>query len=119
MLRVKRVYDTASDEDGFRILVDRIWPRGISKEKADLALWLKDIAPSDQLRKWFSHDQKKWSEFKEKYYQELEDKEHLISEILEKMSSGNVTLLFGAKDEKFNNAIALEEYLAERQKNQQ
>lgn len=116
MLRVKRVYDTVSDEDGFRILVDRLWPRGISKERAKLALWLKDIAPSDGLRKWFGHDQKKWSEFKEKYHKELGDKASLISLVLEKMSSGNVTLLFGAKDEKFNNAVALKEYIAERQR---
>ncbi len=116
MLRVKRVYDIVSDEDGFRILVDRIWPRGISKERAKLALWLRDIAPSDGLRKWFGHDQKKWGEFKGKYYKELGDKENLISLVLEKMSSGNVTLLFGAKDDKFNNAIALKEYIAERQR---
>jgi uncharacterized protein YeaO (DUF488 family) len=111
MLRVKRVYDTVSDEDGFRILVDRIWPRGVSKDRAKLAFWLKNIAPSDQLRKWFGHDQEKWSEFKQKYYDELGDKEGLVNLILEKMSLGNVTLLFGAKDEKFNNAIALKEYI--------
>jgi uncharacterized protein YeaO (DUF488 family) len=116
MLQVKRVYGTASDEDGFRILVDRLWPRGMSKEKAQIALWLKDIAPNDELRKWFGHDQKKWSEFKEKYHKELGDKESLITLILDKMSSGNVTLLFGAKDEKFNNAIALKEYIDERQR---
>ena len=116
VLRVKRVYDAVSDEDGFRILVDRIWPRGMSKEKARLALWLKDIGPSDGLRKWFGHDPEKWSEFKQRYYKELNDKERLITLILEKMSSGNVTLLFGAKDEKFNNAIALKEYIAKRQR---
>jgi uncharacterized protein YeaO (DUF488 family) len=114
VLQVKRVYDTISDEDGFRILVDRLWPRGMNKEKASVALWLKDIAPSDGLRKWFGHDHGKWNEFKEKYHMELGEKESLVSLILEKMSSGNVTLLFGAKDEKFNNAIALKEYIAER-----
>ena len=86
MLRVKRVYDTVSNEDGFRILVDRIWPRGISKERAQLALWLRDIAPSDGLRKWFGHDQRKWNEFKEKYHKELGNKENLISLVVEKMS---------------------------------
>jgi uncharacterized protein YeaO (DUF488 family) len=116
VLRIKRVYDGVSDEDGFRILVDRLWPRGISKEKANVALWLKDIAPSDGLRKWFGHDQKKWSEFKEKYHMELGEKESLISLILEKTSSGNVTLVFGAKDEEFNNAVALKEFIAERQR---
>ena len=88
----------------------------MSKERAKVALWLKDIAPSDRLRKWFGHDQKKWSEFKEKYHQELGDKESLITLILEKMSSGNVTLLFGAKDEKFNNAVALKEFIDENQR---
>jgi uncharacterized protein YeaO (DUF488 family) len=116
VLRVKRVYDTVSDEDGFRILVDRIWPRGMSKEKAKLALWLKDIAPSNGLRKWFGHDQKKRGEFKQRYHQELSDKESLITLILGKMSSGNVTLLFGAKDEEFNNAVVLKEYISERQR---
>jgi len=116
MLQVKRVYDTVSNEDGFRILVDRLWPRGMSKEKANVALWIRDIAPSDGLRKWFGHDRKKWSEFKEKYYEELGDKENLISLVVEKMSSGNVTLLFGAKDEKFNNAVALKEYIAKRRR---
>jgi uncharacterized protein YeaO (DUF488 family) len=116
MLRVKRVYDTVSGEDGFRILVDRLWPRGMSKEKANVALWLKDIAPSEGLRRWFGHDQKKWSEFQEKYHKELGEKEGLVSLISEKLSSGNVTLLFGAKDEKFNNAVALKEYIEERQR---
>jgi uncharacterized protein YeaO (DUF488 family) len=115
VLRVKRVYDTVSDEDGFRILVDRLWPRGMSKERARLVLWLKDIAPSDGLRKRFGHDHGKWNEFEEKYHQELEEKGSLVSLILERMSSGNVTLLFGAKDEKFNNAVALKEYIVERQ----
>ena len=111
MLRVRRVYDRVSDEDGFRILVDRLWPRGMSKEKAQIALWLKDIAPSDQLRKSFCHDQGKWAEFKQKYFDELGDKEGLVNLIQEKMSSGNVTLLFGTRDEKFNNAVALKEYI--------
>ena len=116
MLQVKRVYDTASNEDGFHILVDRLWPRGMSKDRAKLALWLKDIAPSDRLRKGFGHDQKKWSEFKQKYHKELGDKESLITLVLGKMSSGNVTLVFGAKDEKFNNAVALKEYINKRQR---
>jgi uncharacterized protein YeaO (DUF488 family) len=111
MLRVKRVYDTVSDEDGFRILVDRLWPRGLSKEKAKISLWLKDIAPSTPLRKWYGHEQDKWSEFKEKYYGELSSKEGLVDVIQQKMSSGNVTLLFGAREEKYNNAVALKEYI--------
>lgn len=116
MLCIKRVYDTVSDEDGLRILVDRIWPRGMSKERANLALWLKGIAPSDRLRKWFGHDPEKWVEFKQKYFDELSDKEDAVNLILAKLSSANVTLVFGARDEKFNNAVALREYLAQRQK---
>jgi uncharacterized protein YeaO (DUF488 family) len=116
MLRVRRVYDAVSAEDGFRILVDRIWPRGISQERAKLGLWLKYIAPSDRLRKWFNHDREKWEQFKQRYFEELDGKGDLIDLILEKLSSGSVTLLFGAKDEKFNNAVALQEYIAARRK---
>ena len=116
MLKVKRVYDSASDEDGFRILVDRLWPRGISKERARLDLWLKDIAPSDELRKWFGHEEEKWGEFKTRYYKELGSKEDLVALILDKIASGDITLLFGAKDKEFNNAVALKEYIQTRQK---
>ncbi|MDD4985015.1 MAG: DUF488 domain-containing protein [Dehalococcoidales bacterium] len=118
MLRVKRIYDTISEDDGFRILVDRLWPRGMSKERAKVDLWLKDIAPSNRLRKWFGHDQQKWSEFKEKYYEELGEKGSPVALVLDKMSSGNVTLLFGAKEGQLNNAVALREYLTERQRSQ-
>ena len=117
MLRVKRVYDKVSDEDGVRILVDRIWPRAMSKERANLDLWLKEIAPSGRLRKWFGHDEKKWDQFKEQYYKELGSKDSLIAQIVKKVSSGNVTLLFGAKNQEFNNAVALKQYIEERQKN--
>ncbi len=116
MLQIKRIYDAVSDEDGFRILVDRLWPRGMSKERAKIDLWTKDVAPSAELRKWFDHDPEKWSEFKKKYHKELDGKESFISMVLKKMSSGNVTLLFAAKDEKFNNAVELKEYIEERQK---
>jgi uncharacterized protein YeaO (DUF488 family) len=116
MLKVKRVYDSASDGDGFRILVDRLWPRGISKERARLNLWLKDIAPSDELRKWFGHEEEKWEEFKTRYYKELGSKEDLVALILDKIASGDITLLFGAKDKEFNNAVALKEYIQTRQK---
>ncbi len=116
MLRVKRVYDAPSDEDDFRILVDRVWPKGMSKDKAKVDLWLKDIAPSNQLRKWFGHDRTKWKEFREKYHKELGGRESLISLVEGKLSSGNVTFLFGAKDEKFNNAVALKEYINEKER---
>ncbi len=114
MIKVKRVYGEPDKNDGFRILVDRLWPRGLSKNKLKIDLWLKDIAPSDELRKWFAHDQKKWSWFKERYFKELNKKSERIDLIIEKARRGLVTLLYGAKDEKFNNAIALKEYLETR-----
>ncbi len=110
-LRVKRAYDPPSEDDGFRILVDRIWPRGVSKDQIKIDLWLKEVAPSDELRKWFGHDPGRWDEFKERYHQELAEKGDLVDQISEKASSGDVTLVFGAKDEKFNNAVALKERL--------
>lgn len=111
MLKIKRVYEKLEKEDGFRILVDRLWPRGLTKEKAKIDLWLKDIAPTDELRKWFGHDPAKWSEFKKRYYLELRDKKDGIEIIKEKMRKGAVTLVYGAKDKKHNNALALKEYI--------
>jgi uncharacterized protein YeaO (DUF488 family) len=107
--RVKRVYAEPSESDGFRVLVDRLWPRGLSKEGARVDLWLKDIAPSDGLRKWYGHDPEKWPEFKRRYFRELKEKEALLEEITSRR--GQVTLLFGSKEEKLNNASALKEYL--------
>jgi uncharacterized protein YeaO (DUF488 family) len=78
MIKIKRIYDKASEEDGLRILVDRLWPRGMSKGKAKVDLWLKEVAPSDDLRKWFSHDPQKWQEFKKRYGKELKDKQELL-----------------------------------------
>jgi uncharacterized protein YeaO (DUF488 family) len=96
-------------------LVDRLWPRGISKDKACIDLWLREIAPSDRLRKWFSHDPKKWDEFRKRYFKELDGKEDLVEQILQKLRSGDpICLLYGAKDEKFNNAVALKEYLSKK-----
>jgi uncharacterized protein YeaO (DUF488 family) len=110
MIKIKRVYDKMEESDGFRILVDRLWPRGLGKEKAKVDFWLKDIAPSDALRKWFAHDPKKWDEFRRRYFEELKDKKRLIDLIIEKARS-KVTLLYGAKEEKYNNAAALKEYI--------
>jgi len=108
MMRIKRVYDLPAKEDGIRILVDRLWSRGISKEKAKIDLWLREIAPSDDLRKWFSHDPKKWEEFKSKYEKELRGKQELLHKIKQiEKEKGIVTLLFSAKDEEHNNAVAL------------
>lgn len=110
MIKIKRVYDEPDVIDGFRMLVDRFWPRGLSKERAKVDLWLKDIAPSEALRKWFAHDPEKWSEFKRRYFEELRNKKELDL-IIKKAKGGVVTLLYGTKEERYNNAAALKEYL--------
>jgi uncharacterized protein YeaO (DUF488 family) len=107
----KRIFDPPEKKDGLRILVDRLWPRGLKKEKAAIDEWLKDIAPSDGLRKWFSHDPEKWQEFKRQYFQELKEKSDLIKWIEEKERDQTIILLYGAKDPGYNNAVALKEYL--------
>ena len=114
--KTKRIYEKPEKADGFRILVDRLWPRGLSKEKARADEWLKDIAPSDELRKWFSHDPQKWEVFKKRYFGELETKKELIELIVAKSKGKPVTLLYAAKEEKFNNALSLKEYLETRRK---
>ena len=113
MIKIKRIYDTPAEDDGFRILVDRLWPRGLTKEKAKVDLWLKEIAPSDQLRKWYAHDPKKWAEFRKKYFKDLGMKRELVNQIAQKMKEGDVTLLYSSKEEKINNAVALKEYIIE------
>jgi len=113
MIKTVRVYDT-SIESGYRILVDRLWPRGVSKEDAKLDLWLKEIGPSNELRKWFGHNPERWNEFKEKFFSELDEKKELLEQIIIKAREGDVILLFGAKDEEHNNAVALKEYIESR-----
>lgn len=113
-LKVKRVYEEASKEDGYRILIDRLWPRGLKKATAHIDLWLKEIAPSSELRSWFNHESEKWAEFKKRYAKELSRKQELIKIITDKARSGTVTLLYGAKDEEHNNAIALQTYLSKK-----
>ena len=112
MFTVKRIYEQANKNDGVRVLVDRLWPRGIKKENAQLDVWLKEIAPSNELRRWFSHDQEKWAEFKTRYKAELTTKKDLISQLkkLEKQHK-QVTLLYGSKDTNYNNAVVLMEQL--------
>ncbi|HAU0968314.1 TPA: DUF488 family protein [Legionella pneumophila] len=105
-IQVKRIYEESNESDGFRILVDRLWPRGIKKTEANIDLWLKDIAPSDSLRKWFNHDPKKWTEFQKRYAQEIIDKQEDIDIIL-KEGKKRVTLLFSSKETEHNNAVAL------------
>ena len=111
MIHIKRVYEPPEKGDGMRILVDRLWPRGLSKERAKADLWLKDVAPSDALRKWFGHDPAKWAEFRRRYYRELDGKEALVEQIADIARRGTATLVYGAKDEEHNNAAALIEYL--------
>jgi len=111
-IKTKRIYEEAGEDDGARILVDRLWPRGLTKEKANIDLWMKEIAPSDELRKWFNHEQAKWEEFKERYFKELHDKQEAVSRIREKTKKGTTTLLYGAKDKEHNQAVALKEFLA-------
>jgi uncharacterized protein YeaO (DUF488 family) len=112
MIQTKRVYEKPSREDGFRILVDRLWPRGLTKEKARVELWMKEIAPSDELRKCFHHEEMNWGDFVKRYKAELARKKELLIE-LKKLESkhGTVTLLFGSKDEKQNQAVVLAESL--------
>ncbi len=111
MIQIKRVYETASPADGTRFLVERLWPRGIKKEELDANAWLKDIAPSPELRKWFNHDPAKWSEFKRRYKAELKNNPEAYKPILDAARHGNVTLLYSARDTEHNNALLLKQYL--------
>ena len=111
-LKIKRVYEKASEQDGQRILVDRLWPRGLTKEKAAVDLWLKEIAPSTELRKWFGHDPAKWNDFQIKYHQELKKNDEQVLVLKEKLKKGVVTLVYGAKDEEHNEALVLKEWLS-------
>lgn len=111
MIRIKRVYSPPAKEDGKRFLVDRLWPRGIKKEALKLEAWLKEAAPSDSLRRWFGHDPGKWREFQRRYAKELDAKPGLWEPLLTAARKGDLTLLFAAKDEERNNAVALKSYL--------
>jgi uncharacterized protein YeaO (DUF488 family) len=112
MVRVKRVYERAEKGDGWRVLVDRLWPRGMTKEKAKADVWMKDVAPSDALRKWFGHKPEKWAAFQKRYRAELAAKKAMIAE-LKKMEKeyGALMLLYGAKDKEHNQAVVLAEFL--------
>jgi uncharacterized protein YeaO (DUF488 family) len=111
MIKLKRAYDPPDKEDGFRVLADRIWPRGVKKEDLALDLWLKEIAPSSSLRKWFGHDPKRWPEFCQRYEVELKEKGDVIDSLKEKSDHGALTLVFSARDAEHNNAVALKKYL--------
>ena len=110
-IQVKRVYDPPSADDGLRVLVDRLWPRGLSKASLKLDEWMKEIAPSNELRQWFGHDENKWAEFQKCYFKELDGHSDLIEQLLQKSHTGKLTLLFAAKDEEHNNAAALKKHV--------
>jgi uncharacterized protein YeaO (DUF488 family) len=110
-IRLKRAYDPPSDDDGTRILVERLWPRGVSKDEAAIALWLKEVAPSAELRNWYGHDPDRWEEFRKHYRAELDRKGDLLDDLKQKIKSGPVTFVFAAKDEEHNSAVVLKEYL--------
>lgn len=110
-IKIKRAYDRPEESDGFRILVDRLWPRGLTKEKAKVDLWLKDIAPSADLRKWFGHDPEKWAEFQKRYRVELDKNKETVDELKKKLRTGPATLIYSAHDEEHNDAVVLKDYL--------
>jgi uncharacterized protein YeaO (DUF488 family) len=113
-VQVKRAYEPPSQQDGVRVLVDRLWPRGLSKAQSSIDLWLKDIAPSVGLRRWFKHQPERWSEFVRRYSEELDNKQAAVAALVGAARQGRVTLLFGARDQHRNNAVALHRYLTER-----
>jgi len=110
-IRIKRAYEEPDREDGTRILVDRLWPRGLTKEKARVDLWLKDVAPSTELRKWFAHDPDKWTEFESRYQEELKRNKEQLSLLRQEAAKGPVTLVYGAKDQQHNEAVILQKLL--------
>jgi uncharacterized protein YeaO (DUF488 family) len=117
-IRTKRVYEQAGPQDGFRVLVDRVWPRGMAKEQVQADLWLKDIAPSTALRKWFGHDRSKWEEFKRRFWVELDAQPGAAAQLLAAAAKGRLTLLFSARDAECNQAVVLRDYLLSRSRQQ-
>jgi uncharacterized protein YeaO (DUF488 family) len=112
MIKLKRAYDPASKDDGIRFLVERLWPRGVKKTALRLDAWLKDVAPSTELRRWFSHDPSKWMEFQRRYFAELDAKPATAEPIRQASRRGQVTLVYSSHDQEHNNAVALKAYLA-------
>ena len=110
IIRIKRAYENPTKDDGKRILVDRLWPRGISKEKAKIDIWPKELAPSSELRRWYGHDPEKWEEFKSRYFAELDAHPELVKELLVSLK-GTVTFVYSSKEQELNNAVALRQYL--------
>ena len=114
MIKLKRAYEKPSRDDGLRVLVERLWPRGLTKERAAVDLWLKEVSPSPELRKWFGHDPAKWKEFQQRYRAELKDKKDALKLLKEKARAGTVTLVYGARDEEHNGALVLKKVLEAR-----
>ena len=110
-IKIKRAYESPSDDDGYRILVDRLWPRGISKEKAKIDFWPKELAPSTELRRWYGHDSEKWSEFKSRYFSELDSNPEMVDKLLNYAGKRTVTFVYSSKEQRLNNAVALKEYV--------
>jgi uncharacterized protein YeaO (DUF488 family) len=113
-VRIKRIYEHAETGDGLRVLVDRLWPRGLSKEKIGIDLWLRDLSPSTELRKWYGHDPSRWEEFKVRFFGELGRHSEAVAELVDQARAGTVTLLYGSRETRLNNAVALKEYLERR-----
>jgi uncharacterized protein YeaO (DUF488 family) len=115
MIKLKRAYEKPSRDDGLRVLVERLWPRGLTKERAAVDLWLKEVAPSPELRKWFGHDPAKWEQFQKRYRQELRENQDAVELLREKVKRGTITLVYAARDEEHNGALALKRFLDGRQ----
>ena len=111
MVRLKRVYEAPAESDGTRVLVERLWPRGLTKERAAVDLWLKEVAPSPELRKWFGHDPARWEQFQERYRRELREKKEAVRLLKQKAKEGTVTLVYAARDEEHNGALVLKRLL--------
>jgi uncharacterized protein YeaO (DUF488 family) len=116
MIHLKRAYEKSSAEDGVRILVERLWPRGLTKARAAVDLWVKDMAPSSDLRKWFGHDPARWRQFRQRYWKELQDKKDDVDVLRQKARGGKVTFIYAAHDEEHNGALALKEFIERRRK---
>ncbi len=110
-IQTKRAYDAPAPGDGCRVLVDRLWPRGLTKDAAHIDLWLKDIAPSTHLRNWFNHEPARWREFEQRYFHEIEEHPEALKALMAQVHKGRVTLVYGAKDQEHNNAVALKEFV--------
>lgn len=116
MIQLKRVYEDPSPKDGLRVLVDRLWPRGLTKQRAAVDLWLKDVAPSTELRKWFGHDPAKWKQFQARYRKELREKKDALALLKQKNEEQTITLVYGARDEEHNEALVLKSILERRRR---